>query len=166
MDPKPVSGINRVVLPGETLDGPAVPDSFSQSLRQYDPTLLVTWNARRKRFVVEQCVEHLNPASATEHSHLCRRIYVVMAQDEEDQTMIPLGEKVMEMIRARDVTKLGFGPEDTAKFIKKATDEIVEHTAKVDKKCAEIVRDCRKDNKRQLRKAIHLMQQHSLEVNQ
>jgi hypothetical protein len=161
---RPVSGINRVVLPGETLDGPAIPDSFRESLRQYDATLLVTWNARRKRFVIEQCIEHL--AATAEHTHVCRRQYVCMAQDDEDKSMLPLGDKVMDLIRARDVSRLGFGPEDTQKFIAKAAGEQAAHAADIEEKRAEIIRDGGKDNKIQLRKALHLIQQHSMEVNQ
>lgn len=158
-----VESINRIVLPGQPSEGPAIPESFLESLRQYDRSLLVAWNHIRKRFVIEQCTEHYADGNA--HSHLCRRIFVLMAQDDEG-VMLPLGDRVMDKIRAADVSKAGYGPNDLAKFL--ADQKLVLKKDHDDREAAmaDAVRHGSKLNRRQLLKAIHLMQQHNLTVNQ
>lgn len=158
-----VTPINRIVLPGQSHEGPAIPDSFRESLRQYDPNLMVAWNAIKKRFVIEQCVEHL--AEGTAHTHICRRNYVAMAQDDEG-TMLPLGDKVMEMIKARDVAQAGYGPQDLDKFIADQKAIGAAERERLEKEQDKVLRYGSRHNRRQLLKAVHLMQQHSLEVNQ
>ena len=155
--------INRIVLPGASSEAPAVPEGFREKLRQYDPSLLVSWNTFRKRFVIEQCIQHLAPTA--EHTHICRRIYVLLVQDGEG-CMMPLGEKVMEMIAARDTQKAGYGPNDLARFIADSRKKRREHYDAIDRHMNQTMHDATKDGRRQLLKAAHLIQQHSLEVNQ
>lgn len=158
-----VTPINRIVLPGQSHEGPAIPESFRESLRQYDPNLIVAWNTIKKRFVIEQCVEHL--AEGTAHTHICRRNYVAIAQDDEG-VMIPLGDKVIDMIRARDVLNAGYGPGDLEKFIADQKALGTAERERLEKEQDAVLRYGSRHNRRQLLKAVHLMQQHSLEVNQ
>jgi hypothetical protein len=155
--------INRIVLPGQPSEGPAIPESFVAQLRQYDPTLLVAWNGIRKRFVIEKCDQHLSGVEA--HTHLCRRSFVVMAQD-DDGVMMPLGDRVMDKIRAADVTNAGYGPDDLARFLADQKAVFKKYREDIDAKSADAIRHGSRINKRQLLKAIHLIQQHDLRVNQ
>lgn len=157
-------GINRIVLPGQTADqGPAVPNWFRERLRQYDSSLLVSWNRFRRRFVIEQCVEHY-PDGKGEHTHVCRRIYVLLAQDPEG-CMMPLGERVLEMIRERDVAKVGYGPDELDRFLADANRVAKAAKEENEKAQDEAIRYGTRHNRRQLLKAVHLLQQHNLTPN-
>lgn len=158
-----VEPINRILVPGQTGESPAIPDGFRERLRALDPDLCVAWNYVKKRFVIEQCVKHLS--GTAEHTHVCDRLYVLMVQD-EDGCMMPLGEKVIEMVKARDVARLGYGPNDLSRFqrdIKAAAKQEIERRQEAG---AEVIRYGSRHNRRQLLKAIHLIQNHSLDVNQ
>jgi len=157
-----VEPINRILVPGQTGEAPAISDAFRQRLRETDPDLCVAWNSIKKRFVIEQCVKHLS--GTVEHSHVCDRLYVLMVQD-EDGCMLPLGDKVIEMIKARDVSKLGYGPNDLNRFqtdIKNAAKEEIERRQKAGEAA---IRYGSRHNRRQLLQAIHLVQQHNLTPN-
>lgn len=156
--------VNLIVLPGRSADGsPRVSEDFAQRLRQYDRSLLVTWNTRVRRFVITQCVEH--HASGYEHSHLCRQIPVVTVQD-SDGHMMPLGESVIQMIRAADNEKKGYGPHDLAKFCADKQRELEDERAGMEKEQEAVIRYGSRHNRRQLMQAIHLIQQHNLTPNQ
>lgn len=156
--------VNRVVLVGNSQGGaPAVSDAFRQMLRGYDPDLLVSWNSLKRRFVIEQCVRHY--AATSEHTHVCQRLYVLMAQDEAG-VMVPLGEKVMDMIREKDTRKAGYGPGDLARFLRDQRRVIEADREDRSKKMGEVIRYGSRHNRAQLRKALHLIQQHDLRVNQ
>lgn len=157
-----MESINRIVLPGQTSEGPAIPESFVRQLRQYDPTLLVAWNQIKKRHVIEQCVRHLSPGP--EHSHLCDRNFVVMAQDDEG-VMLPLGDAVIDKIKAADVSRAGFGPDDLAKFLSSQKEVLKADRADRDKKMTEAFKHGSRFNKRQLLHAKHLIDQHDLRPN-
>lgn len=158
-----VEAINRIVLPGQrSQEGPAIPESFRAQLRQYDPDLLVAWNHIKKRFVIEQCVQH---AGGPEHTHVCGRNFVVLAQD-DDGVMLPLGDRVMEKIKAADVTRAGYGPEDLAKFLKDQKAVLAADRKDREQKSRDAVTHGSRFNRRQLLKAKHLIDQHNLTVNQ
>jgi hypothetical protein len=157
-----VESINRIVLPGQTLEGPAIPESFLLQLRQYDPSLLVAWNQIKKRFVIEQCVQHLSPGP--EHSHVCNRNFVVMAQDDEG-VMLPLGDAVMDKIKAADVSRAGFGPDDLEAFLKSQKKILKADQENREKKVDDAFKHGSRFNKRQLLKAKHLIDQHDLRPN-
>lgn len=155
--------INRIVLPGDLSEGPAIPDSFRNALRQYDPSLIVAWNPMKRRHVIEQCIEHLSPTPG--HSHICRRNYVLLVQD-ADGFMMPLGDRVMDMVKERDVSTAGYGPGDLARFQRDTKGAGLAEKLRREKEGENVIRYASRHNRRQLRKAIHLMQQHSLDVNQ
>lgn len=157
-------GINRIVLPGQTApDGPAVPDWFRERLRQYDSSLLVSWSRLKRRFVIEQCVRHY-PDPAGNHTFTCGRVYVLLAQDPEG-AMMPLGERVLEMIRERDVEKAGYGPHDLTRFLKDQHLIGEKAAAESEKAQQDVIRYGARHNRRQLLKAVHLIQQHNMTPN-
>lgn len=88
-----------------------------------------------------------------------------MAQDDEG-VMMPLGDKVMDKIRAADVTKAGYGPNDLAKFLADQKAVLKKDRDEREKAMDDAVHHGSRLNRRQLLRAIHLMQQHNLTVNQ
>ena len=142
---------DKITLVTNDYSGPAIPEQFERNLRAYDPTLLVRWNYKKMRFVIEQCVEHHGPA---EHNHLCARIYVLLCQDPEG-CMMSLGDAVMNMLRVRDVSKAGYGPNDLKQWIgdANAKDEAVR--AGIEKKQAEAVKHASSYGRRQLIRAFN-----------
>lgn len=153
---------NRIVI----TDGGrlTVSEEFKVKLHAFDPKLTVSWNDLKQRFVIEMCEQHLS--GLTEHNHLCRRSYVWLVQDEEDGSMLPLGEHVLDKLRSIDNERKGYGPEDAAAFIRdfKANDKSIRD--KISRDQSDAVKHASRMNRIQLRKALHLIQQHSLEVNQ
>ena len=105
---------DKITLVTDDFSGPRVPEKFLFQLRSYDPSLLVQWNYKKMRFVIEQCTQHLAPTQ--EHTHICARIYVLLVQDPEGG-MMSLGDSVIEQLKARDVTKAGYGPNDLQRWI-------------------------------------------------
>lgn len=149
-------------MPGQTGEAPAIPDGFRERLRQIDPALCIAWNSIKKRFVIEQCVRHF--AGGTEHTHVCDRLYVLIVQDDEG-CMMPLGEKVFEMIKARDVSRAGYGPEDLARFQRESRERGKGEKLRLEKAGEEQIRYASRFNRPQLQRAIHLIQQHNLTAN-
>lgn len=85
---------------------------------------------------------------------------------QEEGQYAPLSDRVLEEIKARDVAKAGYGPDDLRRFCADMDRIDRENRSQIETKMAESVKFCSRDNRIQLRKAIHLMQQHSLAVNQ
>jgi len=141
-----------ITLVTDDFSGPSVSESFKAQLRSYDPTLCVMWNSKKMRFVVQQCVEHHAPGG--EHTHLCQRIYVLLAQA-SDGTMLPLGDTVMNAIRARDVTKAGYGPTDLQRWIGDRNNEETKVREKIDRDQTDAVKHASRFNRRQLLSAFN-----------
>lgn len=143
---------DRITLVTDDFSGPSIPESFEQQLRAYDTSLMVRWNSKKMRFVIEQCVEHHAPTP--EHNHLCARIYVLLAQDREG-CMMPLGSGVLEMIRARDVTKAGYGPNDKDRWIADQNDKEVKAREKIKADQDDAIEHSSRSNRRQLLRAFN-----------
>lgn len=143
---------DQITLVTDDFSGPAIPESFERQLRALDPTLLVRWNGKRMRFVIEQCVGH--HANGPQHSHLCERIYVFLVQDPEG-AMMPLGEVVITKIRARDVTRAGYGPEDLHRWTAERADEDKQNKERIKQQQNDAVRHCTRFNRRQVLKAFN-----------
>lgn len=138
---------DRIKIIGGGSEGPAIPESFVRQLREYDRTLLVQWNPVKNRFVVQQCIKHHAPTEA--HNHLCERIYVFLCQDSEG-CMMGLGDAVMNAIKARDVTKAGYGPEHLQKWIDDRTEEDMKNRERIAVRQADVIRHCSRFNRRQI----------------
>ena len=96
---------------------PSFPEDFNRRLQAFDKDLLVVWHmpplagSRPGRWKIEQCTEHNGSFRINgnpEHNHLCRRVYVMMVQDEEG-TPMPLGDHVFTKLREmrENVERLG-----------------------------------------------------------
>lgn len=143
---------DQITLVTNDYSGPTIPESFKQQLRSYDPTLHVEWNSRKMRFVIQQCVQHHAPTS--DHNYLCERIYVLLVQDPEG-CMMSLGEAVMNMIKARDVTKAGYGPNDREKWIADRNAEEIVEKQRIDAAQADAVKHASRFSRRQLLSAFN-----------
>lgn len=143
-------------------EAPKIPPGFAGRLERLDPSLLLFWNPRKRKWVVEQCVHHYAPTAA--HSHLCERIYVWMVQSEQGDPM-PLGDHVLDKLRAIDLQRQGFGPGDREKFIRGLNAEQLELERKRDAEIADIMRHNSRLNRAQLAQAWTLIQRHDLRPN-
>lgn len=157
---------DRIWMP-PTLDAPAVSSQFLRTLQSYEPSLLITWHAKRRRFMVEQCTEHYdgygkNEAGHPKHERLCRRVYVCMVED-EDGGMAPLGPHVIEKLKSIDTAKkYGTGPDALARFLADSDAQQAELTAENERKQNEAIQYSRKHNKNWFQKAWNLIERHDV----
>jgi hypothetical protein len=87
------------------------PEDFKARLRAFDPDLLVTYDLRRHRWKIEQCVLHLAPGA--EHSHVCDRVYVWLVQSSEgDFVGLDNWDRIREQLRSMDTRAQGFSPDE------------------------------------------------------
>lgn len=145
---------DKITLVTNDFTGPAIPEQFLRDLRSYDPSLHVEWNCKKMRFVIQQCIKHHAPTST--HNHLCERIYVLLVEDSE-HCMMALGSGVMERIRARDVSRAGYGPDDRERWIadRNAEEQKAQEKIKADQR--DVVRHCSRDGRRQLLRAFNAL---------
>lgn len=138
---------DQITLVTDDFTGPSVPENFLRNLQTYDPSLLVRWNHKKMRFVIEQCTRHY--AQGVGHNHLCERIYVMLVQD-PDGCMMSLGDAVIEQIKKRDVTKQGYGPEGLARWTADRAREDAEVRADIERKQDDAIKHCSRFSRRQL----------------
>ncbi len=149
--------MNRIVIVGEST--PSEPVEFKARLRRFDASLTVSWNRLRRRWVIEQCVEHLSPTR--EHTHICRRVYVWLVQGDAGE-MLPLGEHVFAKLAAMDTWRQGYGPEPKhlERWRRDRADEDEKAREKQEEKMAEVVREASRDARGQLLTAKDLLLRH------
>lgn len=70
---------------------------------------------------------------------------------------MPLGDAVMNQIKARDVSRAGYGPEDLQKFLAMGNRLEEQDTAERKRKSDEAVELCSRDNRRQLLRAFRML---------
>lgn len=165
-----------IIVCGE--DTPSRPTIFEERLQAFDKDLLVIWHRpptqpRHKpgRWKIEQCIEHLSGLTKEngmpEHTHVCRRIYVMMVQDDEG-TALPLGEHVIEKLRAMRAYSESFGGE-TERGLK----NFIHHSNNLDKEMEQkreisredITQHNRKFNRVSFNRAWNMIERHNLEPN-
>lgn len=142
---------------------PEASEEFLARLRQFDPSLLVTWHRRRRRWVVEQCTRHFAPTAR--HTHVCQRVYVLTVEDPEGGC-IPLGDHVFQRLAEIDTIRQGYGPDKHQKWCDDKERERQDQAERIDRKMTEAIRDNSRDNRRQLHHAYDLIQRHDLRINQ
>lgn len=151
---------------------PSRPTDFEAKLQAFDKDLLIVWHKpptekRHKpgRWKIEQCIQHLS--GLTEHTHVCRRIYVMMVQD-DDGSALPLGEHVFEKLRAMRAYSESFGGQTERglrNFIHHSNniDQAMEQKREVARE--DIQQHNRKFNRVSLNRAWNMIGQHNLEPN-
>lgn len=101
--------MSELVVIGDTRR--EAPEDFKQKLRAFDPDLLVTYDVRRHRWKIEQCVLHLAPGA--EHSHVCDRVYVWLLQtDEGDYLSLENWDGIRDKLRSIDTRAQGYAPDE------------------------------------------------------
>lgn len=144
---------DKILLVGDDHLEPS--DEFKAKLKAFDPDLCVSWSRTKHRFVIEQCVEHCSATS--EHTHLCRKVYVWMVQD-EDKCMTPLGEHVFDKLKQMRANTESFGgaTERGLRNFKQYTDGIdEERKAKEEAAMREVARLNSLDNRVQNQQGAH-----------
>jgi hypothetical protein len=134
------------------------PESFVGQLYSLDPRLIVTWNRRKHRWVIEECMEHIIEAPTLGHSHLCRRSYVWMVQG-EDGSYRPLESSVIEELKGMDVYKKYGGPDGV---IRRMQEIDAENQDKQRKDIREEIQARKRDNRRQINEVVTLVERHNI----
>src|ERR1043165_5149069 len=143
--------LGGLYLPSDVLSDQRTPgEDFVGQLRAFDPRLIVTWNRRKNRWLIEECMQHAIEAPIEGHCHLCRRSYVWLVQD-PDGGYMPLCSRIIEELKGMDVCRKFGSPEGVVK----AMDKIDRKNQAAEKKhVREHIQNQKRDNKRQLEQAI------------
>lgn len=159
-----------IILLGEQT--PTFPEEFQRRLQSFDKDLLLMWHKpphwpreRRGVWKVEQCVEH-RPAGGP-HDHLCRRIYVLMCQD-EDGTPKPLGEWIFEKLREMRANSESFGgetPRGLRNFVEHSNNIDAELALKCELASQDMIAYNQKDKRIQINKLYNLIERHDMRPN-
>jgi len=158
-------------------NAPSQPKDFERKLQAFDKDLLVLWHkpphwkkSRPGVWKIEQCIEHLSGkfrANGTpEHTHVCRRIYVTVIQD-DDGTPMPLGDHVIEKLKAMRAYSESFGQGERGlrNFIAHSNSIDEEQESKRAAAREDIMRHNRKFNRLTMNRAFDLIQRHDMRPN-
>lgn len=144
-----------------------VPEGFLARLREFDPALTAAWNARRQRFVIEQCVKHHAPTE--HHTHVCERVYVWLVQTEDGPgggfLSLDNVDHILRKLASIDLRRQGYGPEDHGRFCSDRQYELEKEREKAESAAKELPRLARKDNWLSMNRAMLLLEKHGLRVN-
>lgn len=133
-----------------------IPDWFKRKLHQEDPILYITWNKIRERWVLNQCVQHCPDAPTNWHCHRCRLDPFWMCQ-EEDGSYMEISDRIIEKARAMNIDRRFGGVEGLIKAMDE-NDRKKEEQHRKDVKSH--IEGHKKDEKRNLQRAIDLMERH------
>jgi hypothetical protein len=164
-----------IILVGDQT--PSHPDSFERQLQAYDRDLVVVWHKpphwpKKKPGVwkIEQCVRHIggfHEDGRPKHTHVCQRTYVLMVQD-DDGTPIPLGEHVIEKLKAMRAYSEKFGGETERglrNFVKDSNNIDAELEARREAARLDMLAHNRKFNRRQFNQFYNLVERHDMRPN-
>jgi hypothetical protein len=128
---------------------------------------MVSWNPRRERHQIEQCVgpcfgKRKIGSDIFDHDHTCNRIFVWLCES-EDKSAMPLGDRVIEKLQSMDtMRKYGSGPEALERYKKESAAAEAERNAKIARDTKEVARLNRLDNKRLFSRAVDLIRRHDV----
>jgi hypothetical protein len=140
-----------------------VPPWFEAALRETDPNLIVYFNPQRKRWVIDRCTRGgVHNAGAHLHTNDCPRTNVTVVQDEGQY--MPLCQAVIDDLRSRD----SWAQHSTAEQFALSGQNAADEDASMRKRAIDVLyAETTRDNRRQLLRAFHLMQQHdTARINQ
>jgi hypothetical protein len=163
----PIRQVGKILLVG---DGPLpISERFRSELKAFDSSLIVLYNEHGMhagKYQIEKCIEH---HGGGDHSHLCRRMYVMTVQGDEGEPL-PLGDHVFAKLRMMRQMAEQFGDPNDPATIEKATkyfaDLEAERQAKERADMREVARLNSLDHRVQLNKARMLIQRHDMRINQ
>jgi hypothetical protein len=151
----------ELILPKHVLDVRTPPDWFTRGLKDIDRALFVVWNPNRKLWVIARCLRDDNNL----HEHdpkMCAQTLVLIVESEMFGGYAPLTERVLDKLRSMDMwQKHGSWENMTAET--EAKEERQQAKIKQDQK--EDIEHCSRDNRVQVNKMVHLIQQHDLRLN-
>ena len=164
---------SSIVVVGDP--SPSFPEDFNRRLQAFDKDLWITWHkspASRKPgcWKIEMCVEHngrYRVNAMPEHDHLCRRIYVMMVQDEEG-TPMPLGDHVFAKLGEMRANCDSFGgpTERGLKNFKQYSDSLDKELAeKRERESRDLMDYNRRDHRVQLNTFWNLIERHDMRPN-
>lgn len=154
--------MSQLLVPKHIANDRVVPDWFLIALRDIDPSLIVFFNPIRARWVLDRCTlggEH--GISDHTHSNECPRTNVKIIQSETGE-YLPLSNEVLDWLRAHDTWNQHSSVEQ---FLTILNNQGTEYQEKLRKERREYTHHRTTDNRRQLAKAFHLIQQHDLKIN-
>lgn len=131
-----------------------IPDWFRRRLRDIDPALVVYFNPFRNFFCIDRCIKG-GDCLSTKHVE-CEKTNVM--------TFEHMGEAALESLKSMDAwTKTG-GNDEAAllKFRKAHEDAKAEYDSKARETSREDYRHGMLDDRVQINKALHLIQQHDV----
>lgn len=140
----------------------SVPDWFASQLRALDPNLIVYFNTRKGRWIIDRCTRGgaMN-AGLHDHTPECPKTNVMVVQD--DGQYMPLCDQVLDELRAKDSWNHG----SVDQFLLHHDNLLKEDEAKRKTAVDNVFREASLDNRRQLLKAYDLTQIHdTARVNQ
>jgi hypothetical protein len=111
-----------LLVPAHVVENREPPRDFVRRLQSiFGRDMHVTWHVGKRKFVIEQCIEHFpngeGPEGLVIHNHLCRRVYVWLVRDEETNEYMPLTDRVIQKLHEMETyRKYGTGPEALARF--------------------------------------------------
>lgn len=118
-----LSQFGSLVVPQHYIDGQGVSQSFVKQMQSiFGKDLHASWHAKKRRFIIEQCVEHyrttaVNADGVVIHDHTCRRSYVWLVRDEATDEFMPLGDRVIQKLHEMETYRqFGTGPEALKRF--------------------------------------------------
>lgn len=135
-----------------------VPQWFKDKLRQFDSKLLVMWNKRKERWVIEECMEHLS--GQTEHTHLCRRDpFFLLANPDGSAIDLEDSRIFTHWLLKFNIEKRFGGAEG---LVAKMNEIDAANEEKERRDARRAIEDAKKDNKKQLEEAITLIDRHDI----
>ena len=146
----------KLMLP-ESMDAPTIPESFIRGLKDIDSGLVIYWNRFKNRFVIDRCI---NPDPHT-HTAQCQRANVLIVEDPEHNFMMP-SEFTLDRIKAMDAWT-NYGTLENQRRTRENAK--ADHDAKVKEEIRENYKHAMLDDKPQMLKALHLIQQHDMRLN-
>lgn len=140
---------------------PEIPKWFLRQLREIDKGLVIYWNRFRGRFIIDRCIhanEHIGECTVS-----CERTNVMIVESQEGGYMPP-NERVIEKIKSIDAwTKYGAGEAGLMRQRKERENAKAEHDQKQIEDAKDNYKRAMLEDRAQINKARHLIQQHDLE---
>jgi hypothetical protein len=140
-----------------------VPPWFATALRETDPNLILYFNPQRKRWIIDRCTRGgVHNAGVHEHTNDCPRTNVRVVEDQGQY--MPLCQAVIDDLRGSDAWARHT---DVNQFMLSNDNAAAEDVADRKRKIDALHSEATRDNRRQLMRAYHLMQQHdTARINQ
>lgn len=131
-----------------------VPEWFKRRLKDIDRALVVYYNPFRQQFCIDRCIKGSDCLSSDHIS--CEKSNVMLFPH--------VGEAAIEQLKSMDAwTNFGGNDEHAlARFHKKGIDEKEEYDAKQKEEARKGYREAMLDNRVQINKALHIIQQHDI----